>query len=449
MKSNREFRASGYVRLSSKIIWLLSVLTLAACDETIDDIGIEGIDQEALGGRFRKDTLFADQLTNAVSFMDSVPTSLTDRLYLGAVDGNEFRIIFYFNIPADAESVIVLPNTTRLNLTYAGAYGGTGSFTASVYPVQRAWESADLRWNRFQPGVDYGTVPIVQFNVTATDSSKVQQTIPLPRDTVQQWVYARTDTTRHNYGILIDFPANPGFVAQFYGANVTQAASATTPDKAYAPSLVFEYQKVLKSGQIFYDSATVFPIVLSGYGSYNGGRQGYLYRDVNPRPASELNVGSGVIYHTLLRFNTNNIPHGATISRADLVLNIDPAGDYRRQTGDSISLQTVRTATDTSGWTPGNVVVSGDDYSWLTYDNLSQRWLTDNAADDTLRFTITRQFQKWVNNPSSNCGLQIYNARELKGGYDRLYRLRIYNNYTLDKYRSPRIIIYYTLPPED
>ncbi len=417
---------------------------LVSCEGRLNDTGIDGLDPDITGGYLNKDTIFTASVTHYRSFMDSVSTGNAMRLYLGQSAGNQFRMIFYFYLPSTYDSVVVKQGV-RFQLITSGSYGGSGSFTAGIHPVLRSWDESDVRWDRFAYGRDYGPA-FAQFQVSASDTQKSVTTITIPRDTLQNWVWAISDTNRHNYGILIDFPGDAGFVQQFYGCGVTVSASDITPDAAFAPQMVFHWQKTDSKGNITQDSTTIYPVTLtSGFSRYYGGRQGFLYRESNPYPAGELWVGSGIPYHSFLRFATDSIPKGSTINQALLFMRIDTTA-AGWVTGKSRTLQTVRVTTDPEDWSPGKIGLNETDSYLIDFTTDQNRWLTSTLSGDTVKFNITEQLQSWVSSPSLNKGLQIYSGSELKGDFNDIYRMKIRFN-PADTERSPKIVIYYTIPP--
>lgn len=424
---------------------LMGCLILMGCESQLDDNGISGIDRRSHSGYLRKDSLMVSAVTHAKSFMDSISTGNAQRLYLGQNSQYRFRMLFYFTLPRTVDSVIVKFGA-RFRLVSAGSYG-SGVWTATVHPILRQWDENDLRWNRFEPNRDYGPA-FAQFPVSSADTQSTVINIDMPRDTIQHWVWALTDTTRKQYGILIDFSPSASHVHQFYGGGTTVATSTVTPNGDLAPQLIFHWQKVNKKGDWIQDSTTVYPVTLkSGFSSFSGGRQGYVYSENAPLPANELWFGSGIPYHAFLRFSTDSLSKYATISRAVLIMRLDTtAGDYSRLTQKKV--QVVRTETDPTEWQAGQIKLHPDDSYYIQFDTDQKRWLTSITNSDTLQFNITELLQSWVRRPESNKGLQIFNAEELKGNFNDIYRLRIFMHPDHPE-RSPKIIIYYTIPPDN
>jgi hypothetical protein len=186
--------------------------------------------------------------------------------------------------------------------------------------------------------------------------------------------------------------------------------------------------------------------------SYSGGEHGYVYRDRSPQPGNTITVGGGVIYHALLNFNTDRLPASATVSNAVLLMRVDPAGSYHYNANtDSIALQAARVETSPAQWKAGDLTLNATDYFNLRVGGLPHDHLTDNIkrTDDTLRLTIGAQLQSWVTKPASNYGLEIFSGGELSGNFRNLYRVRFINDPAGDRDRSPKIIIYFTLPPSN
>lgn len=419
------------------------------CDSGDTDIGIEGFNSHGAAGTLHTDTLYADAITNYTSLMDSISTGGSDRLYLGSVDDYDFKIVMFFVFPSEIESVHV--TGAQLKLTSTASYGSGGSFTAAIHPVQKSWNVGDLRWNRFDGAVDTSVI-ISQVSIANTPAAGTVFSFSdsALKDTVQNWIYAIRDTNRHNYGIMIDVPLGAGFVQQFYSGNNTSGAGV--PDTAIVPRLEFSYTRVV-NGEVNTGTLSITPVTLSnsfGGNSYFGGSHGYLYRDRNPQASNSLTVGSGVVYHALLKFNTDSIPASATINNAVLVMHLDPAGNYFYNANtDSVALQGIRVETQPADWKAGELTINGNDFSGILNSASYRSRLTDHikGTDDTLRMSIGTQLQGWIGRPAGNAGLELFNADELSGNFRRLYRVRFINN-PGDRDHSPKIIVYYTLPPD-
>lgn len=419
-----------------------------ACDDAPSDVGLEGFDRDGATGEIKKDTLYVDDITNYTSFMDSVVTSGTNRLYLGSVDQYDFRILMRFFFANVDDSIRV--TSAALEFVSSASYGSGGSFQANVHSITRDWSASDLKWDRFQEGRDYGA-SYTQTMITNTNSAGTLFSIPFPIDTVQNWVYATTDTNRHNYGIMVDFPeGSAGFVQQFYSGQSLKSADIEHPESSTAPRLTFVYQKIDRdNGNITVDTIFIAPVIktLDDGNNYTGGIHGYIYRDRSPQPSNVLTLGNGVVYHPMMRFDVGKIPATATISNAILIMRTDPAGNYNYTAGDSLEVQMTRVESSPDEWVPGNIEINATDYNLLLGSGTFRDRLTDNLNNDTIRLDITLQFQRWVVEPENNFGLQLINEDEFKGDFSRIYRTRIYYN-SSDRENSPKIVIYYTLPPK-
>lgn len=415
----------------------------AACeDEGANAVGLDGIDTDGLAGNIKTDTLFVEHIVRDTSFMDSVTTGSSDRWYLGSVDNYDFRIAMRFTIPTEIESVTV--TGVKLQLVSSAAYGVPGSFTANVHAFNKDWTLDDLRWNRLTGIGDYGDI-IAQAVINHTSEAGNFMTIDLPKDTVQHWVWSLNDTNRAklNNGIMIDF-SGASFVQQFYGPNNLNAFGI--PDTNIVPRLDISYQKFdPKTQQLTVDHVILTPVNTSN-GYYTQGISGYIFQDRAPQPANVLTVGGGVPYHSLMYFNTSKIPNNATINLATLIMKLDPSGNYQFSSGDSLLLQALRVGS--SDWQSGTLTVSNLDRAFVDPLSRFRKRLTDNVEDDSLTFNISRQFQEWTTFPSQNFGVQISHADEIFGDFRKLYRVRFINNPS-DRENSPKIIIFYTLPPEN
>lgn len=430
--------------------WMVAFLLFAAlfgtvgCEDGSGGVGLDGFDREGSSGSFRRDTLYAGSVINDTSFVDSVSTYESQKLYLGSFESYDFRIVMRFIIPASAESVTV--KRARIEMIPSGHYGTGTQLEAVVKPIRRAWTEPDVLWTRFETPDVVGD-PFSQVPVAKSDTGGAHTVISIPIDTVQNWVWAITDTNRKNYGLMMDYAPGADFVQQFFSAQTK--GSDSKPDPSKAPRLVFAFDK-FDAGELVEDSLTLYPtLTRNGYlGSttYNQGVHGYLYRDRNPQDAGTLTVGSGVVYHSFLRWDMTEIPHNATITSASLIMTLDPAGSYQYSPSDSVAIQVLRLQVDPDHWKAGEVLTSTADILALqTTAALRSRW-TDIVSDDTLKVSIGAFVQAWITNPETNHGIKLFHGYELDG-QNRLYRVRFRRD-AGDSLSAPRLAIYYTVPPE-
>lgn len=451
----RSFFIASY---SKNIIhgFIFFLVSLTSCDDHLKDVGMEVIDRGTSTGTFKTDTLYAEDIARITSFVDSIPTYNSTRLYLGSVDNYDFRILMRFAFPSDyitdpsgelihLDSLIIIK--ARLQLVASDAFGSAGSINAHIHTVQTPWDELDLLWHKFQQGTDYSANPIGTINFSKLND-KDSLDITLNKDTVLQWVKARNDTStinpKTNNGIIIDFDAGAPFTQQFYsGNNTVFTAGGTTIDFDIVPRIEVEYVYLRdKNGDGDYEDpddknyrSTFFvsPVFISGV--YNGGYHGYVYRDRNPQALNSITVGGGVPYRSLIRFNTDKLPSDLTINSAVLVLKTDASGNYFRNSSDSINIQAMASTVDTGLWKPGYI------------EQTTTNSRTDNIRDDTLKLNISSFVQDWATQPNHNNGLVLMNYNIFNGNFNPLYRVRFYNNPS-DRDNSPKIIIYYTQSPQ-
>ena len=419
---------------------LTSAVFLSCEDDGSTDVGLIGLNQSEAAGAVRADTLYIDQIVQQRSFMDSVNTSGADRWYVGKIDSYEFRSLMKFFFTADVESVTV--QSANLKLVTTESYGGTGSLTINLHPIKKAWTAEDLRWNRFQENADFGD-PVASTTITLPLAAGTTVIIPIPKDTVQHWIWAINDSNRAklNNGLMMSFSSGANVVQQFYSSNVF--TTANLPDTTKAAFLDVFYSKFNPVNQVLtVDHAFSIPTDLRG----NSGLSGYIYRDNSPQSANTLTVGGGVPYRSLLKFNTSKIATNGTISNAELVMTLDQSGNYLFNQGDTLSLQALRVNEDVPDWKPGMVELNGTDLSRLFNDTKFSRRVTDDISDDTLRINITNLVHEWAINPSGNFGMQLFSANEPLNIYSHLFRVRFLSD-SLDREKSPKIILTYTLPP--
>ena len=391
-------------------------MTLSACSDDNSSIGIEGIDASNAVGELLTDTLFANSISSKKSFVDSITTAGSDRLYLGSMDSYDFRMIMRFAFGTLFTNATV--QSCKLKMFGSNSYG-TGMISASVHEIERSWTSTNVRWSEFSD--NSFSAAIATFDLTAPLAEGDVFELDFPVATVQQWVDALSDTGAVNNGALFDFSTS-GLVQQFFSADIATAAS----DFKFVPRLVVSYldeNSIVRTDSIIPSSA--------------GGIDGYLYRDRSPRPDSELNIGSGVVYHSFLRFNTASLSERATINKAELILHANEAGSYLYQFTDSIAFQAIRTITVPTEWMPGKVVLSLVDLA---------RPAGGELEAGVLRIPITAYFQTWTNDAADNFGFRVFQSGELINNFREIYRVNFHTS-TSDLNLAPMIVVYYTLPP--
>lgn len=436
--------------------FIIFLVSLTSCDDHLKDVGMEVIDRGTSTGTFKTDTLYADDIERITSFVDSIPVSETNRLYLGTYGSYDFRMLMYFAMPSEEitdENGNVIPvdsmnitENSQIRLVGSKYYGSAGAITAQLHTIQKNWSSSDLYWSRFEKGTDYNTTPASTQTFSALNEFDTVR-ISVPKDTVIQWLKTRNDTSttvpKRNRGVIIDFDAASNFIQQFYSARVTTVSGGiATLDFEKAPRLEIKYSWAIdrnKNGVYDGDNefgSSVFyvaPVFISGV--YSGGYHGFVYRDRNPQPVNTITVGGGLPYHSVLKFKTDRLPKNLTINSAFLIMHTDPVGNLYRTTGDSIVIRSYFSLSDTSDWKAGEMNVD---------EAISS---SDNTRDDTLRLNISDMLQSWATNPKSNLGLMLTNQFSLNGNFNPLYRVRFYNNPS-DRDNSPKIIIYYTQSPQ-
>lgn len=395
------------------------------CSDDPDDINGGVINT----GQLKTDTLYVSDIKNYRSILDSVTTGGGTRYYLGSSGTYDFKIALRFGIPESLDSVIV--KSAYLRMVSAATYGAGTSMNLEIQSIQKFWSIDDLLWDRLSTS-DL-SAPFNQTAITPTNKDQ-NLIVPFNRDTIQKWIVGRTETVQ-NRGILLGF-SNATFIQQFYsGRNLTVSGGLTTFDTLHNTSLVVNWERYDREKNEFESKTTyLIPETVIGLNDNDGGYGGYIYRDRSPQSMNTLTVGGGLPYHALLKFDVSKLPSALTVSFAEMLMTIDQSGNYLRNSGDTNVIEAYVLDTDTANWLP----------SKLVRGPLSNSF--DSVHDDTLKIQISSIVQSWASRPSNNFGLVLEDHFEHSSNPFQLYRLK-FNYDPVDRERSPKIIIHYTIPP--
>jgi hypothetical protein len=371
-------------------------LLLAACN-TLP----VGFDQLGRVPETREFTLAPDSM---VSYGRYAPLGASDELVLGRDNDFQTRCLVRIPLPETLtlDSVIAVQLVLRLPDTMR-----TDTFGIVCRPCSTEWEEVSASWSMARPE-DQWLARGGDFLDTVIGRAEATQD-----SVVIEFQYAGLDSAmrgRVRENGLFLFPAtadDTGFVAFRSG----EAATGERPRVRviYRPDSTSRYFEVS-------EDATLCDTIPGSTRSY------------------ELNVGSGFVFRTWLRFRLDSIPREATVARAEL--RFRPTTQYRRSDSLPLAVQRLTEPVTNLGMNPR-----------LAAATMSAAYVVPADRDTAVRLDVTTLVQFWTANRDSsgrdtaNFGLAV--APE--NNWDRFFRLRIARAGA----DACSLQVRYVMPPED
>ena len=297
--------------------------------------------------------------------------------------------------------VNLIIESAALKMAPSFIYGEASEpFTAKVFEVTSDWDEVTPLEFEFDPDA----IAVFEVGTSLADTDKVV----LPSDIVQKWVDVAGDTTlpNSNYGILISFD-NATFAKQY--------------------------------DQTFND--TDFPIVLSLSATQENDPETIIVDTVPPDVTTYTvdgvkDVSDDLIFtnfgshRTIIRFDLDQIPEGAIINSAFLIMKLD---ESKSTVGieETYSFQLSPIDTSSRSWNPGDLI--------LTFIGFQERELVLVSEIPEVTFDFRQILQSWVIDKNTNFGILLSSASE---GLD-LSRFSFFLNTTDDNLR-PHLLVRHT-----
>jgi hypothetical protein len=306
----------------------------------------------------------------------------------------------------DTISVLSATLTVRF-VTWYGTAGALLEFT--VYRVTRGWSSSTVKWDSVQTGF-YESTPRGTFNISAAPDS-FDAVIPLDTAMVREWFSSNTSTTESKYGlILVPNTTTQNSVRGMYSFG----AGDTT---VHSPKLIVIAANAAGTTR---DTST-----------FTFGQDTFVGTDDHSgADPNLLFVESGVNFRAALTFDVSQIPRGAILNRADLLMEQDPASSR-------ISIFAGDTAIAT--------------HALLTDSSLSSNFSFEDAASlgrhvpgkaTSFSFDIRTIAQSWIRGPNYGVLLRFPAAQE----FSSADLISFYGATVQDTLRRPRLKITYSTP---
>lgn len=370
-----------------------------------------GFDDDDLGS-VRKATLHSVDLQ--FSFEDTLTTTgSSPNLSVGTFSNIDTRTLIKFESFPNPDSVTILDAALILRTSVVTGNVTGQTFEATVHRVTDDWDEANVRAENF--GEAFDPTPLASATIRSiyrVDSLNVEQVrFDLGDDgteLIRQW----SDSTSgvNNFGFLIN-SNSANFIKQFYSTEFFTGSRA--------PQLEVT-ARVQGTGA----DTTITTTAMA---------DAYL---IERNPGFMLPDGPLYVDHlfgrkSIIRFDLSQIPRESTISRAELIFNIEQEKSVLNNDGFSIQL----IALDNAVTTPDSFEVGSNAQPLSSVPNVQE-------STTTVTVPIRSTLQAWVNEVIENNGLLLRSATP---GKDISY-IAI-SPCESDTTRCPRLVVDYTVPP--
>jgi hypothetical protein len=377
----------------------LSLLTMNCADDPTS-LGLKFLPSNETTGVVIFDSYLDSMAMTSKNFKYRVNSYFSQNLIVGQnANYNSKALIKFSGIPGDKDSAVV--NSAYLVLKYKNYFfpntlaDSLGQISFNIYKVNQNINYQRITLDSVTAST-FGTVS--QGSYTGTPTSDTQEVdISLNTTLVKDWFEYAADPENYpvkNYGIVLAPNASSNVLKAFYSAQTGAAVK---------PAIVVIYTKYGDTDTLYHDiSETMF------------------LADVNLTPLPErFYLHAGISYDQIMRFDMSNIPAGATINDAQIILTLDSANSiFTRITNKGLAAAFV---TDSAAIKTESFVFDGV------------------AAGNQISFRIITPFQRWLNN-ASNQGIMIIPGAQTSN----LDVFSIYDINASDPNKRPRVIIKYT-----
>ena len=372
----------------NKYLWLL-IIFVAGCgnkDNILDSSNIP----------YKNDNIIlnfaAKRLDRAKNSAESANLGESFYLEIGKYKGVESKIWMRFkDFPEDIEVT-----SAYLKLIPNYVYGEDNApFTAKVY------EPIEMLTNELEYDLNYYPDEFGSF--TVSNSYEEPDSVFIDPELINKWVQAGPDSSI-NKGMLLVFEEDASFLKEYFSLNTA------TIDVDKIPKLYFTF---IREG-----------VIRDSIFAPNGGDV-FLIKGADPDTTSEIILSNFDIYRSILYFDVSEIPKSAIVNKAILHIENDP------------DLSNVKTFEEKIISTP---LLSAD---WDAVEISTGTKKTGTFSRSGLEINIRNFVRDWVNGSMINNGLLLYSETE---GTDARYFKFIKTQ--ADTLFSPRLEIYYSVPPE-
>ena len=209
------------IRFSLFVLIVIIILSLSACEDPFNSVGIDTIPQSDLSPA-RIDTIYA---SNHFSKRDQILTISLDRTFLGAFsapnqwDYEAWTCLKFYHWPDTLLGVVI--DTAKIYIKIANGLGNqTLPLSFSVYKALRSWSGDSLSYDSLKyPSVYYNSSALLtQIN---EDTGWISISIT---DTaiIRRWLSSNVDTTHLNDGLILR-PTGSNVIKGLYSFNASDA----------------------------------------------------------------------------------------------------------------------------------------------------------------------------------------------------------------------------------
>ena len=393
------------VRWGTIGVILLSALLL--CQSCSKEASFEPLFELDPGGRFRSDTLLADTSAWFNRGESAGPGWSSTRMVVCNWQGYDSRGFLRFTAFPDTDATV---DRVLLYLWLTRGDGDWGGTILDVHTLVDTLTQTEIYWGGM-PGIS--VEPVASFTVPdpIPDSVFVDVT-----ETVTSWI--KQEESNFGFALKARDEAGPEFLVEF----ATRETSAKTINDStyldFRPALRIAYTDTAGEDQLAVSVAAedVFAdTLLTPF----------------PEDPDHLLCGSGFPSRAFVRFDLDQIPEGATVTRSIMSFMIDVSAS----SFDSMGVKCHAILAEP--WEGFDTSIGATGTETITIKD------EDLEADSTLEMDITALVQPLVARQEANSGFAVKTSNEV---FD-LDFMRFWSHTQPDSGLRPRLVVDYILPP--
>ena len=344
---------------------LLIILTSFACKKLAYDPDPNEVESN---GVYITDTLYA--ITDSVVNRSEIFTGFSEKFALGQRDGLKAGFLVYFAFLDTVENV----DSVSVQFTTLNSYG-TGTVdqvSANIYSVDSLWGGAANQYNRYRNPPVGKMEFVTRASFKTADSSNNVFRIPLDYNNI--WIGyndSLADTVRFNFF----------FQPETGNENTIVELGSYLSDQN--PILI--YRKVSEDTTVIDTIDAVLGATIFNYDPVNGTAFNY--------PDETVISSSGIIKHSLFKFDYSHLPENAIYYRARLQLSEDDMNPYENSDNKkTFELGMVENYADTV-YNPSSTLIMTSDEGLTEISGASSNTL----AEDFIQPLINKDFgNQWL-----------------------------------------------------
>ncbi len=287
---------------------ILIIITLFACKK----LGYDADPNDtASNGNYISDTLYA--ISDSVVKESEIFTGFSQKIALGQRDGLNAGFLVYFSFLDTASNI----DSAYMQFTTVNSYGAdmVDRISANIYSVDSLWGEAANQYDRYRnPPVEKMEF-VTQGTFSTKDSAINVFTIPLDFNNI--WIGLNdslADTVRFN----LFFQPETG----------SENAIVEMGSSLFSQKPLLIYYKVSEDTTLIDTVEALVTANIFNYDEVNGTALNY--------PDETVIISSGIIHHSLLKFNFDELPEKAIYYRASLELTEDDLNEYENSDNKSL-----------------------------------------------------------------------------------------------------------------